>query len=683
VARAERIQPSEGDRRPSLYELLDVPADGIVFTTIQKFGRGKDEGPIPVLSERENVIVIADEAHRSQYEGLARNLLQALPRATRIGFTGTPIESADRSTQAAFGDYISVYRMAQAQEDGATVPIYYESRQVPIDLDVAETARLQTLLDEETDEGQTELSSEFARMDAIIAAPDRLDRVAEDVVAHFTDRCKTFPGKAMLVAYSRRAAAEYADRLKRALGDDAVDAVMGATATDPQPISDYRKNKQQLKQIEKDFKDPDHALRVVVVKNMWLTGFDAPVLHTLYIDKPMRDHGLLQAIARVNRVFEGKDGGLVADYIGIGDDLRAGLTAYAKGDVDDVVVPLELAQTKLAERYEVMLDLLGGVTWTAPEPASAGRRATALAVGVNDAVAMYVLDDERTKLFLDEQAQYAKWFRLVSPNEPSLEQRFDHDFFAATAKSLRAYLLDDDERDGGPSPAARLAVQQFFSEGLAGGEIVDVFEFAGEQRPEISVLSDEFLDDIRLKLTQPELQVALLKKLLAGEIRTRLGANRTQSKRFSDELQAVLDRYHGKQLTSAQVVTELVKLAKKLRDQRARNEQLGLNPQELAFYDVLVSKEEGWVDDPRLKDLAAEIVSSLLNPKDPALGVDWTERSNLEAKVRLRIKRLLRKHKALIPVTGGGIDAVADRVFQQARVLYQRWPEIEGEDGWG
>jgi len=680
VSRAERIQPSEEDRRVSLYELLDVPADGIVFTTVQKFGRGKDEGPIPVLSERENVVVIADEAHRSQYEGLARNLLKALPNATRIGFTGTPIESADRSTQAAFGDYISVYRMAQAQEDGATVPIYYESRQVPIDLDAAEAARLQALLDEETEEGQSELSSEFARMDAIIAAPDRLDRVAEDLVAHFTERGKTFPGKAMLVAYSRRAAAEYADRLKRALGEEAVDAVMGATATDPRPISDYRKNKQQLKQIEKDFKDPDHPLRIVVVKNMWLTGFDAPVLHTLYIDKPMRDHGLLQAIARVNRVFEGKDGGLVADYIGIGDDLRASLTAYAKGDVDDVVVPLELAQNKLAERYEVMLDLLAGITWTAPEHATAGQRATALAVGVNDAVAKYVLDDERTKRFLDEQAQYAKWFRLVSPNEPSIEQRFDHDFFAATAKSLRAYHLDDEERGGGPSAAARLAVEQFFSEGLAGGQIVDVFEIAGEQRPEISVLSDEFLDDIHKKLTQPELQVALLKKLLAGEIRTRLGANRTQSKRFSDELQAVLDRYHGKQLTSAQVVAELVKLAKKLREQRDRNEQLGLNPQELAFYDVLVSKGEDWVDDPRLKDLAAEIVTSLMNPADPALGVDWTERSNLEAKVRLRIKRVLRKHKALISANGGGgLDAVADRVFQQARLLYQRWPEIEGE----
>jgi type I restriction enzyme R subunit len=675
VARAERIKGAPD----ALYELLDVPADGIVFTTIQKFGRREEEGPIPVLSERENVVVIADEAHRSQYEQLARNLMRALPTATRIGFTGTPIETADRSTQAAFGDYISVYRMAQAQEDGATVPIYYESRQVPVNVDASEIEELQAVLDAETDAGQTELSSEFARMDAIIAAPDRLDRVSEDLLAHFTDRCRTLPGKAMLVAYSRRAAAEYANRLKLAIGDEAVDAVMGATATDERPISDYRKSRQQLKQIEKDFKDPDHALRLVVVKNMWLTGFDAPVLHTLYIDKPMRDHGLLQAIARVNRVFEGKPGGLVVDYIGIGDDLRAGLKAYAKGDVEDVVVPLELAQKKLAEKYEVMRELLHGVTWTAPSDASPGQQATAFAVGAQDAVARFVLEDDGTKRYLDEQAQYAKWFRLVSPNEPSIEQRFDHDFFATVAKALRAAGVDDIEHGGGPSREARRAVEQFFSEGLAGGEIVDVFEIAGEQRPEIGVLSDQFLDDIGTKLERPELQVALLKKLLAGEIRTRLGANRTQSKRFSDELQAVLDRYHAKQLDSAQVVAELVKLARKLREERDRNEQLGLNPQELAFYDVLASRGEKWVDDPRLKGIAVEIVRSLINPDDPALGVDWTERSNLEAKVRLRIKRLLRKHKTFIPTEGGGLDAVADRVFQQARVLYQRWPEIEGE----
>jgi len=682
VSRAERIQPAKDDPRASLYELLDVPAGGIVFTTIQKFGRGKGEGPIPVLSTRENVVVIADEAHRSQYEQLARNLMRALPNATRIGFTGTPIESADRSTQAAFGDYISIYRMAQAQADGATVPIYYESRQVPVRAEHAEIARLQVILDAESDEAQTELSSEFARMDAVIAAPDRLDSVATDLVAHFSDRCRTLPGKAMLVAYSRRAAAEYANRLRDALGEEAVDAVMGATATDPRPISDYRKNKQQLKQIEQDFKDPDHPLRVVVVKNMWLTGFDAPVLHTLYVDKPMRDHGLLQAIARVNRVFEDKPGGLVVDYIGIGDDLRAGLTAYAKGDVDDAVVPLELAQGKLREAHEVMLDLLHGLPWRLGEDATHAQRATAVVIGAEEAVARFVLEPEQTARYLDEHARYAKWFRLVSPNEPSVAQRFDHDFFAVVAKMLRSALSDDRPGGGGASREARRAVEQFFSEGLAGGEIVDVFELAGEQRPEISVLSDEFLDDIGSRVKQPELQAALLRKLLAGEISTRLAANRTQRKHFSEELQSVLDRYNTRQLTSAQVVAELVDLAKRLRAQRQRNEQLGLNPQELAFYDVLATRGVAWAEDPRLKGIAGEIVNSLTRPDDPALGVDWTERSNLEARVRLRIKHILRRNRTFLELDGGGFDRIVDRVFEQARTLYERWPEIEG-DVWG
>jgi type I restriction enzyme R subunit len=416
VRQADRIQGGQD----SLYALLDVPADGIVFTTIQKFARGEEEGPMPVLSQRENVVVIADEAHRSQYASLARNLMTALPVATRIGFTGTPIESADRSTRAAFGDYISVYRMAQAQEDGATVPIYYESRQVPLDIDAAELAAAQGVLDTEGEDVETELSGEFARMDRIIGAPERLDAVCDDLVGHFADRCRTMPGKAMVVAYSRRIAAEYADRLRARLGEDAVDAVMGATATDERPISDYRKSKQQLRQAEGRFKDSESALRVVVVKNMWLTGFDAPVLHTLYVDKPMRDHGLLQAIARVNRVFEGKPGGLVVDYIGIGDDLRAGLTAYAKGDVDDVVVPLEVAQARLREKHQVMSDLLHGIDFSPPEGASAAQQATTLAVAAQEAVARYVLDEERTQVFLDEQGQYAKWFSLVSPNQPSV-----------------------------------------------------------------------------------------------------------------------------------------------------------------------------------------------------------------------------------------------------------------------
>lgn len=672
VAQADSIQQGQG----SLYRLLDVPADGIVFTTIQKFARREsEEGPMPVISTRENVIVVADEAHRSQYARLAQNIARALPNATRIGFTGTPIETADRSTRTTFGDYISIYRMAQAQEDGATVPIYYESRQVPVAADREELERVQAIVDQESDEAQTEATTEFARMDAIVGSPERLDRVVDDLVAHFEDRCRTLPGKAMVVAYSRRAAAEYALRLRARLGENAVDAVMNAAATDARPISDFRKSKQQLKEIEARFKDPDSSLRVIVVKNMWLTGFDAPVLHTLYIDKPMRNHGLLQAIARVNRVFQRKPGGLVVDYIGIGDDLRASLKAYARDDVEDAVVPLDVAAAQLREKHEVMCDLLHGIDFRPSDGASYAERATLLATAAEDAAARFVDDPERSQRYLDEQAQYARWFALVSPNEPSVEQRYDHDVFAAVAKLVRAARVRSEHDGSGPSSEARRAVEQFFSEGLAGGEIVDVFEMAGEERPEISVLSDEFLDDLGLSVRRPELQVALLRKLLTGQIRARLSANRTQHKRFSDELAALLARYNEQQITSAEAIKALVTLAKRLRGESLRNEQLGLSREETAFYDAIVSSGDDWVDDPRLKDLAKEIVVQVRRD----LAVDWTERGNLEAQVRSRIKRILRRNRFAVPERAGGLDDVAERLFQQAKALYRRYPEIEGE----
>ncbi len=671
VAQADSIKQGEG----SLYRLLDVPADGIVFTTIQKFGRRESEGPMPVISTRENVIVVADEAHRSQYRRLAQNLATALPNATRIGFTGTPIESADRSTRTTFGDYISVYRMTQAQEDGATVPIYYESRQVPVAVDHEELERVQAIVDQESDEAQTEATSEFARMDAIVGSPERLDRVVDDLVVHFTDRCRTLPGKAMVVAYSRRTAAEYADRLRARLGHDAVDAVMNATATDKRPISDFRKSKQQLMELEKRFKDPESPLRVIVVKNMWLTGFDAPVMHTLYIDKPMKDHGLLQAIARVNRVFEGKPGGLVVDYIGIGDDLRTSLKAYAKDDVEDAVIPLDVARLHLREKHEVLCDLLHGIDFRPPKSARHAERATLLATAAQEAAGRFVHGRGRSQRYLNEQAQYARWFALVSPNEPTVEQRYDHDFFATVAKMVRLAGVQGDGSGAGPSSEARRAVEQFFSEGLSGGEVVDVFEMVGEDRPEISVLSDKFLDDLGAKIRRPELQVALLRKLLNGQIRARLSANRAQHKRFSDELAALLVRYNEQQITSAEAIKEMVALAKRLRGQSLRNEELGLSREETAFYDAIAARGDGWVEDHRLKDLAKEIVVQVR----AELAVDWTERGNLEAKVRSRIKRILRRNRFAVPQDSGGLEGLAQQVFEQAKTLYRRYPEVEGD----
>ena len=325
----------------SLHALLSVPAGGVVFTTIQKFSPTGSGKAMPVLSERRNIVVMADEAHRSQYAGYAENITKALPNATRIGFTGTPVESADRSTRLVFGNYISIYRMRRAQEDHATVPIYYESRQIPLEIaDPQQLADVEEVLEGEEQEAASKLVTAWAKLKKVVGAPDRLERLADDIHKHFSARSETLAGKAMVVAYSRRIAAELTDLLRERFGTEAVDCVISAQATDLPAVSRFRRSKPELRQLATDFRDPRHPLRIVVVKDMWLTGFDAPVLNTLYIDKPMRDHGLLQAIARVNRVFRDKPGGLVVDYIGIGEDLRASLRAYDDTELEDPVYPL-------------------------------------------------------------------------------------------------------------------------------------------------------------------------------------------------------------------------------------------------------------------------------------------------------------------------------------------------------
>ena len=342
----------------SLHALLNIPAGGIVFTTIQKFAPAKD-GVMPVLSERENVIVMADEAHRSQYATFAQNITVALPNAVRIGFTGTPVEKADRSTLLVFGEYVSVYRMRQAQEDGATVPIFYESRQIPVAIeDPSELSRVEAVLEGEDEDAARKLVTSWAKLEKVVGAQDRLRTLADDIAQHYRARCETLEGKAMVVGYSRRIAAELTVLLRDRLGAEAVECVISAQATDPQAISRFRRSKPELKELAKRFRDPEDLLRVVVVKDMWLTGFNAPVLHTLYVDKPMKDHGLLQAIARVNRAFRDKPGGLIVDFIGIGDDLRASLSAYDEKDVDEPVIPAARAVAGLWEKYEVLCAML-------------------------------------------------------------------------------------------------------------------------------------------------------------------------------------------------------------------------------------------------------------------------------------------------------------------------------------
>ncbi|MEJ7891851.1 MAG: type I restriction endonuclease subunit R [Solirubrobacteraceae bacterium] len=673
-----RRTPSSATDSKNLYELLDVPAGGIVFTTIQKFAPPKGEEEMPVLSERENIIVMADEAHRSQYDTFAENITLALPNAVRIGFTGTPIEKADRSSRLVFGKYVSIYRMRQAQEDKATVPIYYESRQILLNVEDEEELRhVEEVLEDEEEDAARKLVTSWAKLEKVVGAPDRLEKLAKDLAEHYTTRCDALTGKAMVVAYSRRVAVALTALLRERLGEGAVDCVISAQATDDPEISVFRRSKPQLRELAKRFRDPADELRVVVVKDMWLTGFDAPVLHTLYIDKPMRDHGLLQAIARVNRVFKDKPGGLVVDYIGIGEDLRASLQGYDQDEIEDPVVPAALAVARLWEKYEVLCAALHGAGYRQGELHLVTDKA-ALFLGAYN----YVLEnEERTQAFLDNQLALTKWYALARTQPAAVELRDEVGFFNRLAAEVRKITAPVAQA----SQEAEQAVRQFMSEGLAAGDVVDVFGLADKDRPEISVLSDEFLDSLASKTGQENIQRRLLQKLIDDQITAQRRVNGLQAKRFSEEIEGVLRRYELRQLTSAQVVERLIEIAKKLRDAVHRPEQLGLSEEEAAFYDALAGGVEHVQANPALAALAHELAESIRRD----LTVDWTNREATEAKIRTKIKRLLRRHKddlpKLEPANNGGaggdwlgdeINYFANLVLEQAKSLYRYWPDV-------
>jgi type I restriction enzyme R subunit len=470
-----------------LRERLDRPAGGIVFTTIQKFQA--PEGEMPVLSTRRNVIVMADEAHRTQYDRLAANVTLALPSATRIGFTGTPIEKGDRSTQVVFGDLISVYRMERAVEDGATVPIYYESRRIPLEVkDEALLAEVEETLTGEEDEAAAKAVRAWTQLERIVGTRERLERVADDVAEHFRRGAAEEGGKAIVVAMSQRIAAALTELLRERLSEETVTCVISASATDDPAISTWRRSASERKQVEADFKDPDHALRVVVVRDMWLTGFDVPSLYTIYVDKPMRDHGLLQAIARVNRVFRDKPGGLVVDYIGIGDDLKASLAAYSASDLEDVAVPIELAIARLREKHDVVAEFFHGIDFRSRGSLTGIARANQF----HEAVARVIGSEDSKKRFLKEYGLFARLYKLLRASPAGLAVADDEEFF----RKIAGAVMKISPPVGQVSRETEQAVKQFVSEGLSAGEVLDVFELGKDERPEISILSDEFLNEV-------------------------------------------------------------------------------------------------------------------------------------------------------------------------------------------
>ncbi|BCO28013.1 hypothetical protein MIZ03_2906 [Rhodoferax lithotrophicus] len=736
-----REQPVQARTRQELRSLLaNRPSGGIVFATIQKFMPGEDEDLFPVLSNRHNMVVIADEAHRTQYgfaakiktrqqsykqnsplaqvqnaqaaiktiatgEGLltphrvefeapayavssaqaserylagyAQHLRDALPHATFVAFTGTPVSSTDHDTRAVFGDYIHVYDMQQAKEDGATVAIYYESRLAKLSLNAADLAHIDDEVDELTEDeeesDQSRLKSHWAALEKVVGAEPRVASVAADLVAHFEERNQAQTGKAMVVAMSRDICVHlYNEIVKlRPHWHDAdpeqgvVKIVMTGSASDKALLRPHIHSPQTKKRLEKRFKDPTDPLRLVIVRDMWLTGFDAPCVHTLYVDKPMKGHNLMQAIARVNRVFKDKQGGLVVDYIGIGNELKAAMKEYtqSKGRGKPTVDAHE-AYSVLMEKLDVLRTMLHGFDFSGF--LNGGHKTLAGAanhvLGIQSGTPGKGQRDGK-KRFADAALAMSRAFTLCCTLDEAKAVREEVAFMQGvkvilTKKETSARKRTDEQRE--------LAIRQIINSAVVSERVVDIFDAVGLDKPNIGLLDDEFLAQVKA-LPEKNLAVELLERLLEGEIKSRFASNVVQDKKFSEMLSNVITRYQNRSIETAQVMEELVAMAKKFREAAARGDELGLTEDEVRFYDALVTNESAVreLSDETLKKIAHELTENLRQN----LTVDWSERESVRAKLRLMVKRILRKYKYPPDLQ----DAAVELVLQQAQVMGQAY----------
>ena len=703
-----RQTPQQAEDRDSLRRLLDRPSGGVIFTTLQKFAPEAGETVFPVLTDRRNVIVIADEAHRSQYGfkakvaaktgeisyGFAKYLRDGLPNASFIGFTGTPIEQADVNTPAVFGTYIDIYDISRAVEDGATVPIYYESRLARIELDEDERPKLDdeiTALTEDEAEGEQErLKRRWASVEALVGAEKRLALIAEDFVKHFEDRVGALEGKAMIVCMSRRICVAIYDEIIKlrpdwhSYDDDAgaIKVVMTGAASDPPAWQAHigKRPKARRELLAKRAKKASDPLKIVIVRDMWLTGFDAPSMHTMYVDKPMKGHGLMQAIARVNRVFRDKPAGLVVDYIGIAQNLKNALGQYSSGDRDQVGIDEGQAITVMLEKFGIVQDMFrpamrGGFDYRpALDPTSGPHvRLSIMASAIDWVLTMQQADAAKEtdpeakkrahRRFADAVLALSKAFALAAASDEGEGIRDEVGFFQA----IRAALIKSLPGDGKRSAADReLAIQQIVSRAVVSTEIVDIMKAAGIEAPDISILSDEFLAEVR-ESDKKNLAIEALRKLINGEVRSQAKRNVTQSKAFTERLDEAIARYHSNAITTAEVLEELIRLAKDIRAARARGEETGLSDEEIAFYDALA--ENGSARDamgePTLRVIAHELVIAI----KANVTVDWMHRDAARAKIRVHVKRLLRKYGYPPDLQ----DAAVQNVLRQAEELAADW----------
>ena len=669
-----RQPPAQAESRADLRARLAVEAGGVVFTTIQKFFPEEKGDRHPLLSDRRNIVVIADEAHRSQYDfidGFARHMRDALPNASFIGFTGTPIERHDANTQAVFGDHISVYDIQRAVEDGATVPIYYESRLARLTLDEAERPKIDPGFEEAT-EGEEiarkeKLKTKWAQLEAVVGTEKRLALIARDIVEHFETRLEAMDGKAMVVCMSRRICVDLYRALMRLRpewhheDDDQgrLKVVMTGAAADPPEWQQHIRNKARREALAKRFRDTGDPFNIVLVRDMWLTGFDAPSLHTLYVDKPMRGHGLMQAIARVNRVFRDKPGGLVVDYLGLAHELKRALATYTEsGGSGQTALDQDEAVAVMLEKYEVCCSLFHGFDWSAWVAGTAAERLALL-----PAAQEHILAQENGKdRCVTAVRELSQAFALAVPHEEAIRIRDDVAFFQAVQSALAKRAAGT----GKPEEDLNHAVRQLVSRAVASEGVIDIFAAAGLERPDISILSDEFLAEVR-GLPQRNLAVELLRKLLTGELSTRRRKNVVQARSFAEMLERTIRKYQNRAVEAAQVIEELIQLARDLREADARGEALGLTDDELAFYDALETNDSAVsvLGDETLRGIARELVETVRGN----VTIDWTLRENVRANLRRLVKRILRKHG----YPPDKQEKATRTVLEQAEVLSAGW----------
>lgn len=644
-----RQQPVQAQSRDHLRDLLTTASGGVIFTTVQKFFPADNERTHPLLSDRRNVILVADEAHRSQYDfidGFARHMRDALPNASFIGFTGTPIELTDANTRAVFGDYISIYDIEQAVQDGATVPIYYESRLAMLELDEVQKPTIDDEFEEVTENEEVErkekLKTKWATLESLVGSEQRLQLIAEDLVKHYENRKDAIVGKAMIVCMSRRICVELYKAITALRpdwhgdedGSGTIKIIMTGSPSDPLEWQQHIRSKTRREELGKRFKDPNDHFQLAIVRDMWLTGFDVPCLHTMYIDKPMRGHGLMQAIARVNRVYKDKPGGLIVDYIGLAEQLKQALSNYTEcGGKGQTAIDQSEAVALMLAKYEVCCDMFHGFSRDLWIKGSAQERLSLLPRAQE-----HILSQEDGKnRFVRAAIELTKAYALSVPHEKALELSDEVAFFQAVKAALVKGQPDVQRKQD----EMEHVIRQIISKAVVTEEVIDIFTAAGIKKPNISILSDEFLADVR-GMKHQNLAVELLKKLLDGEIKIRARKNVVMARSFTELLETAIAKYHNRAIETIQVIDELIKIAKDMREASNRGDKLGLSEDEIAFYDALGVNDSAVavLGDDQLRMIAQEIAKSVKNN----VKIDWAIRENVRAEMRVIVKRILRKY---------------------------------------